>query len=112
MTIEVHVQGLSKTQFKVNANETDTIELVKQKLHQDSDAPCPLIQKLILDGKELRDDQTLKDVGYVPSSTITLVKRKSEQVVDAKQLKKLQTIILRQIILIQKISLLLQAIWI
>lgn len=69
--MKIYVKTLSDKTIEVQVDPSETIEIVKVKIHeQEGISPCD--QRLLLDGRDLADLRTLSDYGIKHKSTLQL----------------------------------------
>lgn len=69
--MKIFVKTLSDKTIEVQVDPSDTIEIVKVKIHeQEGISPCD--QRLLLDGRDLADLRTLSDYGIKHNTTLQL----------------------------------------
>jgi ubiquitin C len=72
--MQIHVKTLSGQTTTIEVDKMDTIESVKDKIH-DKQGIAPAEQRLIFNGKQLEDGHTLNDYNVDDSANIHLVLR-------------------------------------
>ncbi|GLJ51512.1 hypothetical protein SUGI_1094980 [Cryptomeria japonica] len=70
--LSIKVKTLTGKEVEIDIEPTDTIERIKELVEQREGIP-PLQQKLIYGGKQLNDEETVKDYGLEGGSVLHLV---------------------------------------
>lgn len=74
--MQIYIVGITGKKITINADESDTVEMVKQKIFEHPESGLPIeMQRLIFEGKQLENYKTLTEYNIQDESLIRIVSR-------------------------------------